>query len=152
MQLSSGLTSLQLTCHLCGTLQHADCYGLKSTITTRIPAEHICYTCLLLPHEEDTCYKMLKLVRKRLAVLYLVDSAKDDCRIDDRMLAALRLDSEDPQSWAAASKALGELQEEGYLIKTTNGGWRMIDSKIRQAESNYVDHLAQITDHVSAQA
>ena len=146
---STVLTPLQLTCHLCGTLQHLDCYGLNGTVANRNPAEHFCYTCLLLPQEEDVCCRMPKLVRKRLAILHFTNESGDECKVDDHLLTALRLDPQDPHSWTTTSNVLAELQDEGYLSNTSSSWWRMVDNKRTEAEYTYVDHLIGIGDHVS---
>ncbi|KZF24910.1 hypothetical protein L228DRAFT_265418 [Xylona heveae TC161] len=59
-------------CEFCKTWQHLNCYGYRGETDPALPKEHICYECLLEPHEADQLRDLhsMSLLRKALTLIY----------------------------------------------------------------------------------
>ena len=62
------LTTRQVQCTYCDTWQHLHCHGYTGNDDPRIPAEHVCYQCLLGDKEGRTIAKLQDLAQKRRAM------------------------------------------------------------------------------------
>ena len=117
--------------------------------SNRCPAEHFCYSCLLLPKEEMACHQMRGLVRKRLIVDYLLSLPNSQAPVDDRFLSAVRQASKDSHASLILWDALHDLQAEGYLVGDLDKSVGLVRHKVEEIQKKYQDHLAQIGHHVS---
>ncbi len=135
-------------CRLCGTSQHVECYGWAGFPRVRLPDEHFCYSCLLLPHETEVNAQMGTLVYKRLALSYVQDNNSTDAAALMRAMHLSHTVTDDNQIF---NSVLDELQRDKYL---TRAGTAIIATMDEDSSAlalrEYINPLAQISDHFKA--
>ena len=92
---------------------------------------------------------MPSLIRKRLALVEFLGQGPGAITVDDNFLRALRLRPEEKESKSMAREVLQELENDGFITSSAGGVVRFNSGRKSLAETTYVDHLAQISHHVS---
>ena len=135
-------------CRLCGTSQHLECYGWASFPGVRLPDEHFCYSCLLLPREPEVNASMGTLVYKRLALSHILENNPADA---SALMRAMHLSDKVTGDHEIFNSIIDELQHENYLTRSGTTIMAMMDAESSAlALRNYINPLAQISHHFAA--
>ena len=137
---------LMIYCHLCDSWQHLNCYGLSMLRSTSLPDQHLCYSCLLLPNEEDKVGQMICHVHMRLALMYISDLGSNT--FDGTGQAFIRaVFGEQSDSEPARRRLLQRMVEEGVVCDGPDHivTIRPVPADTRsRLQSEYLDPLANI--------
>lgn len=133
-------------CHLCNSHQHSACYGLNLIVRQKsVPKQHLCYSCLLLPKEEDTLKSMAGLVRMRLGFIHMssLHSAKLDLTEFFRHVFGTSETDE-----GEMNALVQRLVTEEILSKPENGVAKirpLSADKLQTIQAEYLDPLAAVS-------
>ncbi|KAF7511943.1 hypothetical protein GJ744_003176 [Endocarpon pusillum] len=133
-------TNAMLDCELCGTLQHASCYGWEDMAKDRRPIEHFCYSCLLLPKEKALNDWMPTLVKCRKVLKYL-EAQKLGVPVDDSGLVEALQFRGDPKD--LMTSPIMQTLLKNKLIKKNHAD-RILENNYEVAWAEYVNPLANI--------
>ena len=123
-----------------------ECYGWKSFLRSKLPDEHVCYSCLLLPREVELEARMPALIHKRLALEHLKEKNPTNATA---LMNAMHL-SNTEEDHKIFNNIIDTLQQDGYLtrggsaIKATTG--KAVTAK---AFRSILNPIAQISHHYS---
>jgi hypothetical protein len=123
-----------------------ECYGWNIFPRSKLPDEHFCYSCLLLPREVELAADMPALVHKRLALAHIQVHNPTD--VDCLMKAMHLVNMED--DYQTFNAIMDSLQQHGYLMR--NGS--MITATGKDLAANifrdFISPIAQISHHFVA--
>jgi hypothetical protein len=143
----SSATELMVYCHLCNSHQHSVCYGLNVFKRARShPRQHLCYSCLLLPGDQDLLRRMTGVVRMRLALIYLSGLEAATIDLDEPFCLGV-FGTHDVDATEKAD-LVQHLIREGVLSKPDQGLASLVDidqEHLSRLQVEYLDPLAGIS-------
>lgn len=124
-----------------------DCYGWNILPRVKLPDEHFCYSCLLLPREAETAARMPTVVHTRLALVHIQHNSSTNA-VD--LMNAMHL-SNTEEDHRIFNGIVDEIQQDGYLIRhgpTITA--TMNEDSADEASHKYISPLCQISHHFVA--
>lgn len=135
-----------LFCHLCNSSQHSRCYGTMALRPTSQPAQHLCYSCLLLPRESSILHGMERVVHVRSALNHLSSLDHDAVDVQHDLVSAVFGDIDVN---AEKKNALIECLLAENILEQPNVGISKIltvEDEVRtRLQTEYLDPLAKIS-------
>jgi hypothetical protein len=134
-----------VSCELCDTWQHSECYGLKFiSRQASLPSQHLCYSCLLLPKEDETLGQMTALVQMRLALMHISRLPSAIVDVGELFLQVFGT-SKPPKD--QSSDVIQRLVDEDILTKPAGNTAQILPvaaTKKLRLQTEYLDPLAAI--------
>lgn len=137
-----------MMCAICGTWQHARCYGYRKKFTATMPPEHVCYSCLLLPLEPGLLDNMASLIAMRNAMHYLILyplQGDEDFRKLAKMLRECFIDRAEARTDSVGypgklgtlydSSLMDDLEVRGYVHRD---GERLLSGQPNQSQADEI--------------
>lgn len=110
----------------------------------RLPDEHFCYSCLLLPHEAELEAQTPSLIRKRLALAHIQETSPTNAT---NLMNAMHL-SNTEDDHKTFNDIVDGLQQDGYLAR---GGPSIMSMMNKESAANalreFISPIAHISHH-----
>lgn len=121
-----------------------DCYGWYSFPRVKLPDEHFCYSCLLLPQEAELEAQMPVLIHRRLALAHIQANSPTNA---DCLMRAMRLTNTE-EDHERFNEIMDSLQEDGYLARHGSAITATIDKELAMnVFRDIISPLAQVSHH-----